>query len=205
MRGLLVLIVWLGRGTTYSVDELAWFASTPGLDLGDALAPAGGHLILTSRIVYFAILEAFGSGYEIFRILTALTVLLTAVLFFVYASRRVGRIVALAPTLILLVFGSDWVHVLTGNGFTVLLAVSCGLGALLALERGDSRGDQLACALLCLGVVTYTVALAFVVGTAVTILVREDRWRRIWIVAVPVAIYTAWWFWALGQEDNSEA
>ncbi len=54
MAGALALIIWLGRGTTFSVDELAWFANTPGLDLGDAFAPHGGHLILTSRLVYLA-------------------------------------------------------------------------------------------------------------------------------------------------------
>jgi hypothetical protein len=204
MAGALTLILWLGRGTTFSVDELAWLATTPGLDLDDALAPHGGHLILTSRLVYYAALEAFGSGYETFRLLTALTLLLTAGLFFVYAARRVGRVVALAPTLILLVFGSDSVHVLVGNGFTVLLALSCGLGALLALDREDTKGDAIACALLCLGVVTYTVALAFVAGAAVRILLRDARWQRIWVVLVPVAIYAAWWLWALGEKESSE-
>ena len=203
MAAALALILWLGRETTFSIDELVWFVGTPDLGLDDALAPHGGHLVLTSRLVYKAVLETLGSGYEPFRLLSGGAVLLTGALFFAYASRRVGKLAAFAPTLILLVFGSDHVHVLVGNGFTVLLAISCGLGALLALDRGDRRGDLGACALLCLGVLTYTVALPFVVGAAVGVLLREDRWRRIWIVAAPVALYVIWWLWALGREESS--
>ncbi|MEK6250925.1 MAG: hypothetical protein AABM43_03085 [Actinomycetota bacterium] len=198
------LILWLGRGRTFSSDELTWFMQTPDLDLDGALQPHGGHLILTTRLVYKALFETLGVSYLPFQLLTVATVVLTAGLFFAYAGRRVGRLVALAPTLVLLVFGSDSAHLLSGNGFTVIGAVACGLGALLALDRGDRKGDIVACALLCLGVVTYTVALALVVGVAVSVLLREDRWRRIWIVAIPIAIYCAWWLWALGSASSSE-
>ena len=101
-------------------------------------------------------------------------------------------------------FGADADHLLTGNGFTVVGALACGLGALLALDRDDRRGDAIACGLLCLGVVTYTTALAFVVGVGVSILIRKDRWKRIWIFAIPVAVYVAWWVWSLGANTSSE-
>jgi hypothetical protein len=198
------LILWLGRGATFSGDELVWFMQSPHLDLDGALQPHNGHLILTTRLVYRVLFETLGVGYLPFRLLTLATVVLTAALFLAYAGRRVGRLVALAPTLVLLVFGSDSSHLLTGNGFTVVGAVACGLGALLALDRDDRKGDILACVLLCLGVVTYTVALAFVIGVAVSVLLREDRWPRIWIVAIPAAIYGAWWLWALGSTGSSE-
>ncbi len=205
MSAALALMLWFGRETTFSVDEFAWFATSPGLGLDDAVAPHAGHLLLTTRVTYAGVLEAFGSGYEPFRLLTGLAVLAAGGLFFVYASRRVGRVAALAPTLILLVFGSDSLHVLVGNGFTTVTALACGIGALLCLDRADRRGDLAACALLCLGVVTYTVALAFVVGAAVRVLLGADRRRRIWIALVPLALYAVWWLWALGQPDNSES
>ena len=106
-----------------------------------------------------AIFSTLGVGYLPFRLLTVGTVILTAGLFYAYAGRRVGKLAALAPTLVLLVFGSDWSHFLSGNGFTVIGALACGVGALLALDRDDRAGDVLAAALLSLGVVTYTVAL----------------------------------------------
>jgi hypothetical protein len=189
-----VLILWLGRGTTFWGDELAWMLESPHLSLNGALQPHNGHLVLTTHLVYKVLFESFGVD----------TVLLTVALFFVYARRRVGPLVALAPSLVLLLFGSDSLHVLLGNGFTVLFAVACGLGSLLALERGDRRGDAGACALLCLGVITYSVALAFVAGAAVAILLSDGRRRRIWIVAAPIGIYIAWWLWALGSGASSE-
>lgn len=199
-----VLILWMGRGRSFSSDELVWFMQTPDLDLSGALEPHNGHLILVTRLVYKALFETVGVDYLPFTLLTVAMVVLTGGLFFAYVGRRVGRLVALAPTLILLVFGSDSAQVLSGNGFTVIGAVACGLGALLALDRGDRKGDIAACALLCLGVVTYTVALAFVVGVAVSVLLRKDRWQRLWIVAIPIVLYGAWWLWALGSPYSSE-
>jgi hypothetical protein len=198
------LILWLGRDASFSSDELVWFAQTPDLDLDGLLQPHVGHLLLTTRLVYAGIFEVFGVDYLPFQLLTIATVVLTAGLFYAYASRRVGRLAALAPVLVLLVFGADYAHVLLGNGFTVLGALACGIGALLAFERDDRRGDVIACGLLCLGVVTYTVALAFVVGIGVAILLRADRLRRLWIVAIPTVIYAAWWLWALDSASSSQ-
>ena len=178
---------------------------TPDLDLGGAFEPHVGHLILTTRLVYKVIFSTLGVGYLPFQLLTVGVVVMTAGLFFAYASRRVGRLVALLPALLLLVFGSDSGHLLSGNGFTVIGALACGLGALVALDRDDRTGDLIACVLLCLGVVTYSVALPFVVGVAVAIGLRDDRWQRAWIVVVPVAIYGAWWLWALGSDTSSES
>jgi hypothetical protein len=198
------LMLWFGRERTFSADELTWFMQSPDLDVEGAFEPHNGHLLLPTRLVYLALFETSGTDYLPFQLLTVAMMVLTAGLLFAYLRRRVGALVALAPTVILLVFGSASAHLLRGNGFTVLAAVACGLGALIALDRGDRKGDILACALLCLGVVTYTSALAFAAGVAVSVLLRDDRWRRIWIVVVPITIYAAWWLWALGSATSSE-
>lgn len=192
-------ILRLGSGVGYSLDEIDTLIRTPGLDLEGTLEPHNGHFILTTRVAYWAILELFGSDYLPFRLLTVATVILTAGLFLAYAGRQIGNLAALALSLLLLFFGSHASHVMNGNGFTVLFAIACGLAALLLLGRHDRRGDIGACAALCLGIATYTTALPFVVGAAVAILLRDDRWRRIWVVAVPVAVYFAWWLQAEGQ------
>ncbi len=194
-----LIILWLGSGVGYSLDEIDTLIRTPGLDFDGTLEPHNGHFIFTTRVAYWAILELFGTDYLAFRLLTVATVVLTAALFLAYAGRRIGKLSALALALLLLFFGSHPSHVMNGNGFTVLFAIACGLAALLLLERNDRGGDIGACALLCLGVATYTTGLPFVAGAAVAILLRDDRWRRIWVVAVPVAIYFAWWLQAEGQ------
>jgi hypothetical protein len=199
------LVLWLGRDTTFTQDELVWFSTSPHLDLRAAIEPYNGHLILVTRLVYAAMLNAFGPGYLAFRLLAMATVLLTAGLFFVYARRRVGAVIALAPTLVLLVYGSDADHVLSGNGFTVLLGVASGLGALLALERDDLRGDVTAFLLLCVAVATYSVGLAFVAAAAVFTLVPADRWRRAWVWLLPALLYGVWFLWSRHHTTSTES
>jgi hypothetical protein len=196
-------ILWLNRGTTYWIDSLSWVLLSPDLDLETALRPHEGHFVLVPRLVYKVLLELFGTAYLPLRLvgLAALWACVLAV--FAFARKRVPAHVALAPCAVLLFFGSDMLHVLADNAFTVDLALACGVGALLALERQDRRGYVAACVLLCLGILTYTVALAFLAAAAVALLLGADRWRRIWVVAVPAAIYLAWLVWTRQQGVDS--
>ena len=193
----LVYCLWVTRGTTFSGDELTWVSLSPTMDLRTALEPHSGHLVLVSHLLYKWILETLGSSYVIFRLLTLITVYLSVWLLFAWGRKRVGDFLALAPCLVLLFFGSDTGHLLQGNGFTIMLAIACGLLALLALERETRGGDLVACLALCLGVITYTVALAFLAAALIAVLISRDRWRRIWVVAIPIAIYLAWRVWVL--------
>ncbi len=111
MVGAILLSVWFGRDTTFSSDEMDFFSSTPHLSLHAALEPYNGHLILVTRLAYSALLHISGADYLNFRLLTTASLILTAGLFFVFARRRIGALAALAATLPLLVFGSDYVHV----------------------------------------------------------------------------------------------
>jgi hypothetical protein len=188
--------LWFGRDTTYALDELYWLSTAPELDPETALRPYAGHLIVVTRLVYASVLDAFGAGYLPFRLLTTAALLLTAGLFFVFAKRRIGAHAALAPAVVLLFYGSDSLHVITGNGFTVLLALSAGIGALLALEREDRAGDVGACLLLFLALATYSVGLAFLAGAAILILIGPDRRQRAWVFLAPGVLYGAWLLWA---------
>jgi hypothetical protein len=94
------------------------------------------------------------------------------------------------------VFGSAWQHILAPIGFTPIFGVAAGLAALLTLERGGRTGDAAACLLLIVSIATYTTGLPFLVGVAVSVLMRDDRWRRAWIFLVPLALYAAWWLWS---------
>jgi hypothetical protein len=194
-----VLGLWFSRNTTFSQDGIYVFSSTPELDLRGAIEPYSPHLILIPRVVFAAILNAFGAGYLPFRLLTTASVLLTAGLFFEFAKRRIGAVVALAPTLVLLFYGSAGIHVISGGGWGVLLTLEAGLGALMALEREDLRGDIGACLLLCVAVATYSVGFAFVSGAAVLIMLGAARWRRAWVFLIPALLYGAWFLWSRGH------
>jgi hypothetical protein len=185
-------VLWLSRGGTYWHDDLAWFMYTPGLSPSDALEPHYGHLVLMPRLLYKAVLETLGADYVTFRVLLAIAVTSTAGLFFVYARRRVGDLAALIPTVLLLFLGAAWVHLVIPTGVTVLSGVALGLGALIALDRGDRRGDVAACVLLCVGAATYSTAIPYLVASCVAIMIAPNRLRRSWIFLIPLGLYATW-------------
>ena len=200
------LILYLNRGTTFYFDELTWLYQSPGLDTpGEVLEPHNGHLIATTRLVFKAILETVGVEYVAFRLLAMASVLLSAGLFYALAKRRIGALPALAPTLVLLFLGSAWQHVVTPLGFPIVFSVAAGLAALLVLERHDRPGDIAACLLLVLSVATYSTGLAFLVGVAVSVLLRSDRRPRAWVFIVPLALYAVWWLWSLSSPTSAES
>jgi len=191
------LLLWLNRGTSFWNDELTWFGNLSSLHgLEAVLTPHNSHLIGTTRLVYLVSIDLLGPDYVVMRVLGVASVLLAATLFFVWAKRRIGPGWALLPSVLLLFYGSAWQHVVGPIGFTVTFSVALGLGALIAVERGDRRGDLAACGLVTLSVFTYTVGLAYLVGVAITVLLRRDRLHRAWIFLIPLLLYAAWWLWA---------
>ncbi len=198
-----IAALWFGRGTTFSGDELVWVASTPGIDLYTVFQPHGGHLLALTRLVYWPLLEVFGLAYLPFRLLAIAATLLTVWLLFEFGRRRTDPLVALAPCLVLLFFGSDYLHLLQGNGFTVMLSVAMGIAALLSLEADTRKGDLLACLWLVIGVFAYTVILPFVAGAAVMIALRRSERRPYWVAAIPLAIYGLWRIWLLLADAGS--
>jgi hypothetical protein len=186
------LILWLTRGTSFFWDEITYFVASRGFDVKALWSPHAGHLIAGVRFLYATVFKLFGADYVVIRILQVLGVALVAVLFFVLAKRRVGPGVALAPTVLLLFLGPVADITLVPIGITHTYALAAGLGALLALERDDNRGDLAGCALLVLSVCTFSLGLAFVAGGATSVLLGRNRWRRAWIFLVPLAVYGAW-------------
>ena len=204
MIGAAAVILWLDRGTTYNVDQIRFFLADPVRDLEALLEPQNGNLLLTTTLAYKVLLGSIGADFLPFRLIHVAVLLIATALLFALVKRRIGPVAALAPTLVLLFFGSDWGHVGTALGFTVLSSVAAGLGALLLLERGDRIGDAGACALLVVSVASFSTGLAFLIGVGISVLLAPDRWRRAWIWALPFALYLAWWLWARGTEVTSQ-
>jgi hypothetical protein len=165
-------------------------------------APHNGHLQTVGKVIYRLLFAIFGAEYAVFRVVDVAGILAAVGIFYVLASRRVGPILALAPCVLLLFSGYAWEASLWAFDMHTVLSLAFGLGALLALERGDRTDDVLGCALLFLAVFMIELGLAFVVGAAVLILLQPDRRRRIWVVLVPLVAYAVWWLWAR-QYDQS--
>ncbi len=187
-----VVLLWMTRGLTFYNDELAWFAlAPPDLDPAALLRPHITHLVAVGRAIYIASLGLFGPEYLPVRVIAVIGVLLCGGLFYVLARRRIGPL-ALVPTIILLFLGSSWNTVVSPIGIPYLYSIAAGLGALIAIERRDRRGDIGACVLVTVSVATFSFGLVFLVGVAVSVLMSGDRWRRAWVFGVPVALFALW-------------
>jgi hypothetical protein len=111
----------------------------------------------------------------------------------VVARRRVGPVLALAPALLLLFLGTAWEVILWPFEIQFLIPAAAGLGVLLALERGDLRGDLAAGGLLVLAFGSGSTGVPIAAGASVEILLQRGRVARLLrVVAPPVALYVIW-------------
>lgn len=206
---------WLllaARGIALNGDDIFYYAHfvardgviAPVYGLEYFFAPANGHLQVIGRAIYevsFAI--AGGGNYWVLQAFNLVGVMACVVLLFAFARPRIGPIPALIPCLSLLFLGYGWEAFLWAFDMHTIYALAFGLGALLLCERGDRAGDIGACVLLVLSIGMIEVGLAFAAGAAVAVLLRPDRWRRVWIFLVPLALYAAWWMWARQFDQSS--
>jgi hypothetical protein len=204
MAGAAVWLLLAGEGNTLHGDELFYYvhfvnqgggvARVEGLEY--LFAPHNGHLVILGRLVYELLFGLFGTGYFWFRLAEVVGLLACAGLFFALAWRRTSPAIALAFTLSLLTLGYANEVLMWPFDLHTVYSAALGLAAFLALEREDRRGDVIACVMLVLSVAMLEVGVAFAVGVAVSVLSRDDRRQRLWIVLAPIALYFAWWVWA---------
>ncbi len=208
LAAMCVSATWLmiaGDGLTFVNDDIFYYAQflvhgsgdiRPSHGLEYFLAPSNGHLQVLGKLIYRGIFEAFGANYAVFRAFDIAGVMVCVGLFFELARRRVGPLVALVPCLSLLFLGYAWESFLWAFDLHTIYALALGLGAILALQRNTRKGDLAACGLLILSIAMIELGLAFAAGIAISVLLRPDRWRRLWIFLIPAALYGGWWLWA---------
>jgi hypothetical protein len=204
-------IMWSGRGLGIHGDEVFYIGhlvdrngvTAPLHGIEYFFAPHNSHLVLIGRLIFSAIYNVFGTTYWVLRAAEMIGVLVAVGLFYVLARRRTTPWIALAFSISLLFLGYAQETFLWPFDLHTVYSAAFGLGALLALEREDRKGDVGACVLLVLAVLTLEVGIAFAIGVAVGVLLREDRLRRLWIFLVPALVYVVWWIWArkFGQSE----
>jgi hypothetical protein len=192
--------LYLMRGTSFTLDEWGFVTLRRGWDATALLEPHNGHLIVNQLLLYKPVLALFGAESHVpLRLLTVAVQLAVGGLVYLLAVPRIGALGALLPALIALFLGSGWEVLMSTAGISIQLALLAGLGMLLCLQRGDRRGDLGAALLLGISVGAHTIGLAFAAGAVAQILASRgwSGWQRLWIVAAPLALYGAWWLWAL--------
>jgi hypothetical protein len=210
------LILYAAHGQGFAIDELFYYgrvADKQGELVHYApfspeylLAPFNGHLPLGGRLVYELVFATVGAEYTVFVLINIAALFACVALVFELARQHVGNAAALAPCIVLLFLGFAREQLLWPLDFNTAASLAAGLGAVLAIQCEDRRGDVLACLLLTLSVAMIELGLSFAVGIAVWLLLspRREALRRAWVVAVPVVLYAAWYVWSQQLFGQSE-
>jgi hypothetical protein len=188
-----VVIMWVGRGVALIGDEWAWIFDGFHVDAGEILQDYNGHLMATTFGLFDVLPRTVGLGhFWAYRAVALVLHLAIALLVFGLARRRLGPWLAVAPAAVVAFLGTGADAFLSGLNYNVLAATAACLAALLTLERRTRRADLATCALLVIGLASFTNAVAFTAGVFVELLWQRDRWHRLWVPLVPTALYGAW-------------
>jgi hypothetical protein len=188
-----VALLYLMRGTTFWFDEWVWITGRRGTSAGTFLDSHNGHLSLVPVAIYKLLFVTAGlRHYAAYRVAVTLAHLACVALVYVYSKRRVGELPALLAAVLILLFGPGWQDILWPFQIAWIIAVCTGIGALLMLDRGDRRGDVVACLLVAVSIASTSVGLAVAAGIVVEIAWVRRRWQDGWIVGIPLLLYLVW-------------
>jgi hypothetical protein len=188
-----------GRGNNFFYDDWSWIQQRRS-GLHWIIASYNQHLLAVPIALYQLLFATVGlAHYWVFRLFLTLAHVACVAAVFAYARRRIGW-AALPLTLPLLLLGSGFEYVMEPVNFGFVTSIALSVCALLALDRDDRRGDALACASLVVALACSELALVFAVGILVEFLWGHRRLDRVWIPAVPLVLYAAWW---LGYHEPS--
>ncbi len=196
-----VFIYVEARGMTFIRDDWNMILTRRGHSLEVFLRPHNGHLLPLHVLAYKVLLETFGlRTYVPYQALALALHGLVVTLLFVYARSRVGPLVALAVAAVFAIPGAAVHDVLWPFQIGFLTSAASGLGMLLALERGDRRGDVAASALLLVSIASSAVGFAFVAAAIVELVASRTGARRaLRVMAVPLGLFAIWYLAYAGE------
>jgi len=194
-----VLLLWMGRHLGFYYDEWDFILDRRGLSAHSLLAPHNEHLVVVPVLVYKVLLATFGfDTYTAWRVVIVVVHITGVLLLFLLVRRQVATSVALLLVVPLLLMGYGYQALFVPFQMTELGSTTAGFGAVLALDSRTRRGDVVATLLLCVAVGCSGIGLSFLVIAAVEMALRDGGGRRaalgrLWVIAVPLVLYAAWW------------
>lgn len=200
-------VVWLmilGRSLTFFYDEWDFInaAATTGY-WHNVLTPHNGHPSMLPYSVYELLLHTVGlRNYWPYRLVLTILDVGCGWLLFVLLRRKVHPVAAGAGAAALMLLGPAWQDLLWPFQIGFLGSVAGGLAALTLLDRDTRRADVGACAFLLVSIACSGVGLPFLAGVAVELAWRRRSWRRLWVPALPLALFLVW-YQTLGKSPTS--
>jgi hypothetical protein len=196
------LVLYLGGGQAFFFDEWDLVLGRSGWSVDVFLEPHNEHLFAVPIAALKVVMAAVGLAPHWPFLLPVLAAhLASVVLLYALVSRRLGEWAGVAVAVPVLFLGSAWEDLLLPIQVSFVGSVAAGLAVLVLLDGPSSRRrDVLVAVLLVLSLACSSVGLSFVAAALVEVLARTDKWRRIWIVALPIALYGIW-FVAYGRTD----
>jgi len=199
-------IVVLGQKLSFLLDDWVYIVYRRGNGFEDWMRPDNEHFVAGPVTIWRLLISTFGIDSMLPYKIVSTALFLAGVWFlFLWCRRRVGEWAALIGMVALLFCGAAFDDLLWFASITFLGSTLGGLAMLVALDRQDRTGDRLACLGLTFSLAFSSLWVAFAAGAALDIVLRrrERPWlRRVFIVAVPAAIYVAWWI-GWGHEAES--
>lgn len=200
-----LLILALTWHFTYLQDTWEFLMNRRAFTADSFLKPHNEHIVVIPVAIQQFFLHVFGmSSARPEYVLLTLMLVVTACLIFVYASRRVGQWFGLLATVLVLFLGPAWELLVWPFEISLLGSFLFGLAMLLALERGDRKGDVLACVFLTISLGFSSLGIPFAAAALVAILLSpRERWRgRAYVVLIPALLFAAWYL-GWGHEAES--
>jgi hypothetical protein len=190
------LLLALEWNLTFFQDTWAFLMHRRAFTANAFLEPHNEHIVVIPVALEKLLIAVFGMASALPEQVAMTAVLAaTGALVFVYVRRRVGPWPALLAAVLLLFLGPAWEVLLWPFEIALAGSVLFGVAMLLALDRGDRRGDVAAGVLLTISIGFSSLGLAFIAAAAVDVLQRRRSHglRRAWLVAIPAVLYAAWW------------
>jgi hypothetical protein len=159
------------------------------------LQPFNEHWLGITTFVYRLMLGAVGlSSYVPYLALLALLHVVVVLEVYVLARRAAGAWLGVLIALVVAFFGSGFENLFWAMQIGFVGAVALGLGALILLDGQPGRGRVVAAtALLTIGMMTSGFGIFMLVLVGLDLLLDPRRRRRVIALAVPAAIYLAWY------------
>jgi hypothetical protein len=190
----MVVLVILGTRLTFFNDDWFFLLQRPGLEGSSVFSAHNGQLVVGVDLSFKVLVALFGYAQLPFRLTLGFAVAGVGVTVYLLVAERVGWLLGIAATAIVVLLGPAWEDLLFFASIGPIAALATGLGVLYVMEQDSPSRNTVACALLIVSVSFSGVGLAFIIAAAVAVLVRS-RPAQLWIPTVPAVLYAIWALW----------